>query len=100
MTSLKLAINPCPAELSHQSLHNILDPWVWKKLRMMRNPEFCEICNWQQSDKPRGYDLRMHEVFDYQIKRRGDQRVWRIDWTTFDPKDVEEFVVSRARDFL
>ncbi len=183
MDSLKLAINLCPAELSHQTLHNILDPWVWKKLRMMRNPGLCEICNWRQPNKSRGYDLRMHEVFDYQIKRRGksvaylrglqflcnrchgivhnghltanlikdaeqrrlqptrfnaefeaalvkwegtvehfsninhckrddffrhaeqaavkkrerDQRGWRIDWTTFDPKDVEEFVVKRAR---
>jgi hypothetical protein len=183
MDSPKLAINPCPAELSHQTLHNILDPWVWKKLRMMSNPEFCEICNWRQSDKPRGYNLHMHEVFDYQIKRRGksvaylrslqflcnrchsivhsghgtpelikqaeqqllqatrfrtefeaalanyesivehfcninhckrddffrhaeqaavkkrerDQRGWRIDWTTFNPKDVEEFVVNHAR---
>src|ERR1700730_6963181 len=186
MDWLRLAINPCPAELSHQTLHNILDPWVWKKLRMMRNPGFCEICNWRQSDKSRGYDLRMHEVFDYQMKRRGksvaylrdlqflcnrchgivhngqltakliketeqsllrttrfspmleaalanyestiehfcninhckrgdffrhaeqatankrerDKRAWRIDWTTFAPKDVEEFVRSHARDFL
>jgi hypothetical protein len=30
MDSLKLAINACPAELSGQTLHNILDPWVWK----------------------------------------------------------------------
>jgi hypothetical protein len=182
MGSLKLAINPCPAGLSHQTLHNILSPWVWKKLRMMRDARFCEICDWRQSDKPRGHDLRMHEVFDYQIKRRGksvaylrdlqflcnrchgivhngqitaklikdaeqrrltptrfhdeneaalakwestvehfcninhckrddffrhaeqaaaekrerDQRAWRIDWATFDPKDVEEFVVKRA----
>jgi hypothetical protein len=33
-------------------------------------------------------------------KRERDQRVWRIDWTTFDPKDVEELVVSRTRDFI
>jgi hypothetical protein len=71
MDSLKLAINPCPAKLSYQTLYRILGPRVWKKLRMMRNPGFCEICNWQQSDKPRGDDLRMHEIFDYQIKRRG-----------------------------
>jgi hypothetical protein len=186
MTSLKLAFNPGPKGLSRQTLHEILDTWTWKKLRMMRNPGFCEICNWQKSDKPRGYDLRMHEVFDYQIMRRGksvaylrdlqflcnrchgivhngwdtpklikqaqkellkvtrfrneleaalanyesvvehfcninhckrddffrhaeqaaankrerDQRAWRIDWTTFAPKDVEEFVRSRAREFL
>src|SRR5271155_5178778 len=79
MDSLKLAINPCPAELSHQTLHNILDPWVWKKLRMMRNPGFCEICAWRQSDKSRGYDLRMHEVFDYQIKRRGNSVAYLRD---------------------
>jgi hypothetical protein len=186
MDSLKLACNPGPKGLSRQTLHEILDTWTWKKLRMMRNPEFCEICNWQKSDKPRGFDLRMHEVFEYQIKRRGksvaylrdlqflcnrchgivhngqltakliketeqsllqtthfrpmleaalakhestiehfcninqckrddffrhaeqatatkrerDKRAWRIDWTTFAPKDVEEFVRSHARDFL
>lgn len=177
----KLAINPCPAELSHQTLHNILDPGVWKKLRMMRNPGFCEICNWRKPDKSRGHSLHLHEVFDYQIKCRGksvaylrdlqflcnrchgivhngqltakiikdaeqgriqttrfkaeleatlakcestvehfcninhckrddffrhaeqaaakkrkrDQRGWRIDWTTFDPKNIEEFVGAR-----
>lgn len=186
MDSLKLAFNPAPKGLSRQTLHEILDTWTWKKLRMMRNPESCEICNWRQPDKPRGFDLRMHEVFDYQIKRRGksiaylrdlqflcnrchgivhngqltaellkdaehgrfksdrfkaqleatlagwentvehfcninqckrddffrhaeqaaankrerDQHVWRIDWTTFAPKDVEDFVRSHARDFL
>jgi hypothetical protein len=70
MDPLKLAFNPGPKGLSHQTLHEILDTWTWKKLRLMRNPEFCEICNWRQPDKPRGFDLRMHEVFDYQIKRR------------------------------
>jgi hypothetical protein len=186
MDSLKLAFNPGPKGLSRQTLHEILDTRTWKKLRTIRNPEFCEICNWRQPDKPRGYDLRMHEVFDYQIKRRGksvaylrdlqflcnrchgivhngqvtaelikdaerhlrqptrfkiefeaalanyqstvehfcnvnhcnrndffhlaeqaaadkrerDQRAWRIDWTTFAPKDVEEFVRSRAREYL
>lgn len=186
MDSFKLAFNPGPKGLSRQTLHEILDTWTWKKLRMMRNPDVCEICNWRESDKPRGFNLHMHEVFDYQIKRRGksvaylrslqflckrchgivhngwdtpklikqaeqqllkgtrfraefesalancesiveyfcninqckrdeffrhaeqaaankrerDQHVWRIDWTTFAPKDVEEFVRSHARDFL
>jgi hypothetical protein len=183
MDSLKLAINPCPAKLSHQALYSILDQWIWERLRMMRNPGFCEICNWRQSDKPGGYGLHMHEVFDYQIKRHGtsvaylrdlqflcnqchgivhnghvtaklikdaeerrhkatrfiaefeaalakwegtvehfcninhckrddffrhaeqaaakkrerDQRAWRIDWKTFDPADVKEFVIKHAR---
>jgi hypothetical protein len=184
MVSLKLAINPGPEKLSYQTLHRKLGP-VWKKLRVMRNPGFCEICNWRQPDKPScGDALRMHEVFDYKIKRRGKSvaylrdlqflcnrchgivhnghvsakliqsteqlllrgsrfkaeleaalakfeetvkhfcninrcsrddffrhaeqaaakkrkrdsvRAWRIDWTIFDPKDVEEFVIKHAR---
>jgi hypothetical protein len=184
MDSLKLAINPGPEKLSYQTLHRKLGP-VWKKLRIMRNPGSCEICNWRQPDKPScGDALRMHEVFDYKIKRRGksvaylrdlqflcnrchgivhnghktakliqnteqsllrgsrfqaelaaalakfegtvkhfcrinrcsrddffrhaDQaaakkrkrdstRAWRIDWTIYDPKDVEEFVTKHAR---
>jgi len=151
----------------------------------MRNPGFCEICDWRQPDKPScGDALRMHELFDYKIKRRGKSvaylrdlqflcnrchgivhnghvtaeliqdteqlllrgsrfkaelaaalvsfeetvthfckinrcrrddffrraeqavakkrrrdsvRVWRIDWTVFDPKNVEEFVTKHAR---
>jgi hypothetical protein len=184
MNSLKLAFNPGPKELSRQTLHEILDTWTWKKLRVLRSSEFCEICNWQESGKPRGFNLHMHEVFHYQIRLRGnsvaflrslqflckrchgivhngwvapklieqaeqqllkrtrfqtefevalancesivehfcnvnqcrrddffrhaeqaaankrerDRHVWRIDWTTFAPKDVEEFVKSHARD--
>jgi hypothetical protein len=67
----KLAINPGPDKLSYQTLHRKLGP-VWKKLRVMRNPGFCEICNWRQPRKPScGDALRMHEVFDYRRKRRG-----------------------------
>jgi hypothetical protein len=71
MVSLKLAINPGPDKISYQTLHRKLGP-VWKKLRIMRNPGFCEICNLRQPDKPScGDALRMHEVFDHKIKRRG-----------------------------
>jgi hypothetical protein len=183
MASLKLAINPGPEKLSYQTLHRKLRPSVWKKLRMMRNPRFCEICNCRQLEKPScGDALRMHEVFDYKIKRRGKSvaylrdlqflcnrchgivhnghetakliqnteqqlllrasrlkaereaafegtvrhfcninrcsrddffhhaeqaaarkrkldsvRAWHIDWTMFDPGDVEEFVIKHAR---
>jgi hypothetical protein len=184
MASLKLAINPGPKKLSYQTLHRKLGP-VWKKLRMMRNPGFCEICSWRQPDKPSSGDaLRMHEVFAYKIKLRGKSvaylrdlkflcnrchgvvhnghltakliqdteqlllrgsrfkaeleaalakcegtvehfcnvnrcsrddffrhaeqaaakksrrdsvRAWRIEWTIFDPKDLEKFVVKHAR---
>jgi hypothetical protein len=71
-TPFKLAINPGPKRLEYQTLHRKLGVSLWKKWRICCNPGFCEICNWRQPDKPSSGDaLRMHEVFEYEIKRRG-----------------------------